>query len=76
MGQNGRKVYGINMKSVAKLAKEHMRERKGMGFNKSLTDKRIPVKCNVCRRDMTVRDYENPPYYCYKCNEEAEACHQ
>lgn len=31
------------------------------------------VHCVLCGRKMTAPQIENPPFYCYKCDEEAEA---
>lgn len=31
------------------------------------------VNCHVCKRPMTAPDFENGPFYCYKCDCEAEA---
>lgn len=27
------------------------------------------VKCNICGRDMEAPKEENPPYWCYKCED-------
>ena len=40
--------------------------------DRNWTNKLKDVICIMCRRQMTVKLYENPPYYCYKCNDEAE----
>ena len=36
------------------------------------TNKLKDVTCIMCYRKMTVKGFENPPYYCYKCNDEVE----
>jgi hypothetical protein len=33
---------------------------------------RIDVNCIMCGRKMTTTKEENPPYYCYRCDDEAE----
>lgn len=47
-----------------------------MEIVKNIMKTRKEVKCSLCKRIMTVRDYEHPPYYCYKCSEEHESVHQ
>jgi len=36
------------------------------------TNKLKDVNCIMCHRRMTVKRFENAPYYCYKCDDEAE----
>ena len=62
-----------NHDDITRLAKEHM-EQRFMGKHKigDKYKKQKEVTCNMCRRKMTVRDFENAPYYCYKCCEELE----
>ncbi len=58
---------------ITKLAKEHLNKcvmgKYGLGDKYK---KQKEVNCNMCRRKMTVRDFENAPYYCWKCAEELE----
>ena len=37
------------------------------------TNKRKDVNCIMCRRKMTVKRFEQAPYYCYRCEPEVEA---
>lgn len=65
------------MKSIFDLAHEHM---VACYFGKHCGSKkhhpRKEVQCCMCHRIMTVRDYENQPYYCYKCDQDIEGIHQ
>jgi hypothetical protein len=61
------------MKKITELAREHMMERRGCKISRTASDHhRIDVKCIMCYRPMTTTKEENPPYYCYKCHEDAE----
>ena len=42
----------------------------------SWTNKRKDVNCIMCRRQMTVKEFEYPPFYCYKCEPELESVFQ
>ncbi|MHC4616405.1 MAG: hypothetical protein ACYTEQ_01495 [Planctomycetota bacterium] len=33
--------------------------------------RKVTVKCAACGRSMTVKWDEEPPYYCYRCEDEA-----
>jgi hypothetical protein len=62
-----------NHDDITRLAREHMNKcfagKHGIGDKYK---KQKEVTCNMCRRPMTVREHENPPYYCYRCCEELE----
>lgn len=54
---------------ITKLAREHLNKCFMGKLNLSIGSKhkkQKKVKCNVCGRGMTVPDFENPPYYCYR----------
>ena len=36
------------------------------------TNKLKDTNCIMCYRKMTVKEFEHPPHYCYKCNDEVE----
>lgn len=63
------------LKSIAELAREQMTERAFGGCKISRTGSdhyRMEVNCIMCGRKMTTTKEENPPYYCYRCHDEAE----
>lgn len=35
-------------------------------------ERKKDVTCVMCHRNMTVPKFENQPYYCYQCHDEAE----
>lgn len=60
-----------NHDELTKLAREHMEKVKpymSQSRGKRLKD----VNCGMCKRKMTVREFEYHPYYCYKCDDELE----
>lgn len=62
------------LKTTLELAKEHMNERHRGSCKKSNVTKlerNQNVNCIMCHRDMTAPKFEKPPYYCYKCDQEA-----
>ena len=64
-------------KSILDLANEHMLKRWAGGAKKSNIKSKSShyhksVNCVMCGRKMTTQQTENPPYYCYKCHDEAE----
>jgi len=68
----------MSEKSILELAKEHqiacyMGKHKLMKGGKSKNYRYISVNCILCGRKMDAPEFENPPYYCYKCDPEAEA---
>ena len=65
------------MKSIAELAREHMVLRRAGGTKPSSVGSKAShyyknVNCIMCKRPMTTQQTENEPYYCYKCDDEAE----
>ena len=63
-------------KSILELAKGHMIARHDGKHAAKRNHKRKDVGCVLCGRTMTVRDFENPPFYCYKCDQDIEGIHQ
>src|SRR4030066_1881070 len=66
----------MSEKSILELAKEHtlkcwLGKHHITGKARKYRDK--DVTCHLCGRKMTVPQWENPPFYCYKCDEEAES---
>ncbi len=62
------------LKSILELAGEHMRARHAgrHKISNNVKHSTIEVKCVMCYRKMTTTKDENPPFYCYKCHDEAE----
>lgn len=62
-------------KSVLELAKEFQVKmyfgKHHIGKARKYRDK--DVTCHMCGRPMTAPEWENTPFYCYKCDEEAES---
>jgi len=63
-------------KTILELAKEH--QLKCFMGRHHITGKAHKyrykeVNCVLCKRKMDVPDFEHPPYYCWKCDHEAEA---
>ena len=64
-----------NHNALMKAAEGHMLERFAGGTKKSSVNKTQrwkDVNCIMCHRPMTAPKFENPPFYCYKCDCEAE----
>lgn len=63
-----------NHDEIVNLSKEFREKLFLSGFmEKTITNSDFKkVNCNVCNRIMDVRKHENAPYYCYRCDEEAE----
>lgn len=64
-----------NHEEITRLAREHMAKIKpymSQSRGKRLKD----VNCGMCKRKMTVREFEHFPYYCYQCEPELEAALQ
>jgi len=66
------------MKTILELAKEHQVKTYFGKHNlfkngKSTNYRDKKVLCILCQRVMTAPKIEEPPFYCYKCDEEAEA---
>jgi len=62
-------------KSILELAKEHMNERyRGRYYIDPVKNQmnRKEVNCIMCKRPMTTSKTENPPYFCYRCDDESE----
>jgi len=64
-----------NHDEITKLAREHMQKchtGKLKLSNNYKHKKHKEVRCNMCGKSMTVPDFENPPYYCYRHKDDIE----
>ena len=68
----------MSNKTILELAKEHQ-QKVWMGKNKISKNRNLQLMdthCIMCGRNMTVKKWENPPHYCYKCSDEIEGVFQ
>jgi len=57
----------ISTSELLELARKSQEER-FFGRHNIFNEKKIKTTCCVCRRPMESPEWENSPYYCYKCS--------